>query len=151
MSTRFPDAESEMFAIVHDWAKNYAPVTLGYVLPVRWPGKEEDAPDETKHWARVSTQTVISRKVGFVAEGIGGRDQNKFEVAGLLFVQLHAPKKPGAYEDSKTISDGLVSLLRKYRSEGTLTFKNVRPAPLNPEPKYYRINVVSETEYEQLD
>jgi hypothetical protein len=151
VSTRFADAESEMFAILHDWASNSAFVTLGYALPMRWPGKEELAPDETRHWARVSTQTVISRKVGFVAEGIGGRDQNKFEVAGLLFVQLFAPKTPGAYEDSKVIADDLVSILRKYRSEGTLAFKNVRPAPLNPEPKFYRINVVSETEYEQLD
>lgn len=140
-----------MFAIISDWAKNSAIITLGYELPVRWPGKEEGTPDETKHWARVSTQTVISRKVGFVADGVGGRNRNKFEVAGLLFVQLFAPRKPGAYEDSKHVGDDLVSLLRKYKTEDSLKFVNVRATALPPESKFYRINVVSETEYEQLD
>ena len=123
----------------------------GATVEVRWPGKEEDKPDPTKHWIRVSTQTVHSRKVGFVAEGIGGRDQNKFEVAGLLFIQLFAPKKPGAYNDMKALADGFVRALQKYRS-GTsdLHFVNVRPRQLNPESQFYRINVVAETEYTQL-
>lgn len=148
--TRYPSAESEMFAVVADYAVNGAPVHVGAALAVRWPGKEEAKPGE-EHWARVSTQTVISRKVGFVADGVGGRNRNKFEVAGLLFIQLFAPRKPGAYEDSKHMGDDLVSLLRKYKSEESLCFMNVRATALDPEANYYRINVVSEFEYTQLD
>lgn len=149
--TRFPSAEDEMFALIAEYAKNGSPVHLGTQLVVRWPGKEEGKPPLDAHWARVSTQTVFSRKVGFVADGIGGRNRNKFEVSGLLFIQLFAPRKPGAYEDSKHMGDDLVSILRKYRSEESLKFVNVRATALDPETNFYRINVVSETEYEQLD
>ena len=147
--TTSAEAEDEMFAVISAYAKGGALVHIGEALKLRWPGKEEGVAPEDKHWARVSTQEVISRKVGFVADGVGGRDRNKHEVAGLLFVQLFAPKLPGAYDLSKLMGDDLKSILRKHKGE--VRFVNVRNTALDPEAKFYRRNVVSETEYDQLD
>lgn len=145
------EAEDEIFGLVQEYCAEGASVELGYALPMYFPGVIEAAPDKTKFWGRVSTQTVLSRKVGFVADGIGGRDRNKFEVTGLLFVQLFCPRVPGAYNQMKDIGDEMVSVLRGHRSPKSLTFTNSRWTGLPPEDPYFRINVISETEFMQLD
>jgi hypothetical protein len=144
-------AEGEIFTVVQQYCDDGAPIELGYPLNVFYPGVIEAAPDKTKFWGRVSTQTVLSRKVGFVADGIGGRNRNRFEVTGLLFIQLFCPRVPGTYEQMKRMADDLVTVLRSYRSPKSLTFKNSRWTGLPPEDPYFRVNVISETEFNQLD
>lgn len=145
------EAEAEIFDLIQEYCVDGASVELGYVLEMLFPGVIEAAPDKTKFWGRVSTQTVLSRKVGFVADGIGGRDRNKYEVTGLLFVQLFCPRVPGAYNQMKDIADEMVSVFREHRSPKSLTFKNSRWTGIPPEDAFFRINVISETEFMQLD
>ena len=151
MTLNHDQAKDEMFAAFNAaWSAGSAAI-VGYVPEVRWPGKEEDKPDGSKFWARVSEQVVDEPQTSLSA--CLGESQNAMRTTcyGLLFVQIFAPK---SVDDGYDKGDKLAQLgktaFRGKKTSGGVWFRNARATSLPAEDLWNRFNVVTEYEYDEV-
>lgn len=151
MALEYDQARSEMFALFNDaWTANAATI-VGYVPEVRWQGKElSTKPDNSKFWARVSIQSVIEQQAT-LSNCVIEPGKKKYESAGLVFVQLFAPKSvDNSYELLQQLAKVARNAYRGKTTPGNVWFRNVRINTLAPEQLSYRLNVVSEYEFDEI-
>ena len=142
------DALDEIYDVLNEaWNANAAAIA-GYVPDIRWPGRfEESAPDVTKHWGRVSTQTVSQEKANLSNEPGG----NRYRTDGLLFLQLFAPlTDPVAFDQMNALAELARNSYRGKQLPGDAWFRNERKRELLPDNKFYRCNVIVEYQYDAL-
>jgi hypothetical protein len=147
MTTTYPQAIDEMFAMFSTAWNAQSMAIVGYVPAIRWPGVEEpEKPDLTKFWARVSQQTVIERQITF-RNGVDKR----YETSGLLFVQIFAPMSdPQAMAKLRALAVVARNTFRGKASASLIWFRNCRINELAPDGKAYRLNVVSDYQYDEI-
>lgn len=138
-----------LYAVLHNaWIGNAAGI-VGYVPELRWPGNFEDsAPDVTKHWGRVSKQTVMQEKANLSSNGPGG---NRYHTDGFLTLQLFAPlTQPGAADEMNLLAEMARNSYRGAQIPGDAFTRNERIREVPNDAKFYRCNVIVEYEYDAL-
>lgn len=151
MSLTPSEARDEMFSLFSvAWATD-APAIAGYAPEVRWQGKEEPAaPDASKFWVRVSTQHVFEEQKSLTTE-VTGQGKRRYEVSGLIFVQLFCPKSnPRATEQGYLLAQVARAAFRGKSTPGNVWFYNVRINELPEEDQFYRFNIIGEYEYDEI-
>lgn len=141
-------ALDEIYGILFAAWSAGAPAIVGYVPTLRWPGQFEDsAPDVSKHWGRVSKQTVNQEKAN-LSNGPGG---NRWHTDGFLTLQLFAPlTDPGASEAMNRLAELARNAYRGAQVPGDAFFRNERIREVPNDNKFYRANVIVEYEYDAL-
>lgn len=124
---------------------------VGYVPEIRWQNvQNRPLPDGSKFWVRVSKDTVFEQQATLsVCEGLPG--QRKYTANGLVFVQLFMPKSNHqAFELGQQLAVIARNAFRGKSTPGNIWFRNVRINEVQPEELYFRINVISQFEYDEL-
>jgi|SRR5688572_14082970 len=151
MTVRYDEARDEMFALFKAaWDANTTAIA-GYVPEVRWQGKElTTKPDRSKYWARVSLQSVLEQQAT-LSNCVIEPGKKKYESAGLIFVQVFAPKAIAtAYDTLQKLAIVARDAYRGKTTPGNVWFRNVRINTLEPEELFYRLNVVGEYEFDEI-
>lgn len=151
MSLTPSQAVDEMFALFNAAWASQTPAIAGYAPEVRWQGVEEpDSVDGSKFWVRISTQHVFEEQKTFSTE-VAGSGKRRYEVSGLVFVQLFCPKSnPRAFEVGRLLAEVARGAFRGKSTPGNVWFYNVRINELDPEELFFRFNVVGEFEYDEI-
>lgn len=147
----FDAAVKEMEALFNTaWQANSG-TAFGYVPEIEWEGKESASKvDRSKVWARFSTQNVFEEQATLSA-CVDEPFVRRYEGSGLIFVQLFLPKTvANALIKGRTLAKVARNAYRGKKSDGGITFHNVRINNLPPEELFYRINVVAEYDYDEL-
>lgn len=151
MTTTYSEARNqinELFAAA--WKANTAAIA-GYVPNIEWQGVQpRDKPESSKYWARVSVQSVFEEQTTLsTCEGRPG--QKRYTASGLVFVQLFCPKSIiGSFETGGKLAQVAKKAFRGKTTPGKVWFRNCRINELEPEALFYRFNVVTEFEYDEL-
>jgi len=151
MTVGYSEARNQMFALFKAaWDAGSAAI-VGYVPEVRWQDNElADKPQSGKHWCRASTQSVIERQAT-LSDCVGEPGKKRYESAGLVFVQLFAPKSvANASEKAQQLAVIARNAFRGKSTAGGIWFYNVRINNLAAENLFYRFNVVAEYEYDEI-
>jgi hypothetical protein len=150
-------ARDEMFALFLAAWNAHAPGVVGYIPDIRWQGKElSRVPDGSKHWCRVSLQTVIERQATLSEPREKGK--RRYRTSGLLFVQLFSPKAKAedngendGFEEGEKLANVAKKAFRgKKTKPGDVWFRNARVNPLPVEGTSYRFNMVVEYEFDEI-
>lgn len=147
----FDAAVKEMEALFYAaWQANSGAV-FGYIPEIEWEGKESASKvDRSKVWARFSTQNVFEEQATLSA-CVDEPFVRRYEGSGLIFVQLFLPKTvANALMKGRTLAKVARNAYRGKKSDGGITFHNVRINNIPPEELFYRINVVAEYDYDEL-
>jgi len=151
MTATYDEARNQIFGLFKAaWDANTTAVA-GYVPEVRYQGKEVGTvPDSTKHWARISTQSVLETQAT-LSTCVEESGKSRYESSGLVFVQLFAPKNVAtAYDIGTKLAQIARNAFRGKKTTGQVWFRNVRINNLEPEALLYRFNVVAEYEYDEI-
>lgn len=149
--TEYPNAVDEMYKAFNDyWIANSAAVA-GYVPEIRWHGKEKaDAPEGNKFWVRVSTKSVFEEQIS-LSSSVSEDGRKRYTGYGLVFVQLFCPK---SVTNSIYLGRQLAQIAKKaYRGKSTpskIWFRNVRINELDAENVWYRFNIISDYQYDEI-
>lgn len=148
MTATYPEATDTMFAQLNTlWATDSAAIA-GYVPAIYWPNIEEPVSKPVgTYWARMSRQTVIQSQAN-----IAGADSvRRYTTRGLLSVQIFAPMMLVA---SGKVCAQLAQIVQNaYRGVTTVNgiwFRNVTIKELPADGRYYRCNVVSDFQYDEV-
>lgn len=148
MTTTYEEAKDEIYSqFFAAWVAGSAAI-VGYVPEVRWQNLEEATkPDQSKYWARVSTQSVDEPQANLGADAEGKR---RYTGLGLVFVQIFVPKTEGNDYKGAKLAELARNAYRGKKTTGGVWFRNVRINNLEPEELFYRFNVVAEYEYDEI-
>lgn len=151
MTADYDTAIDEIFGLFKTTWDGGAAAIVGSVPTVYWPGVEPGAPPPAENfWARVSQRTVEEPQIT-LSSRVGGVNQRRFRVQGLLFVQIFCPM---AHSDAITQGRQLATLVRNaYRGATTAScveFFNPRIDEVGPDDVAYQINVVVEYRYDDV-
>lgn len=152
MIESYSQANSELYTPIKTLIESAEIVTLfGYAIDVRWPNNEKTSnPAADKIWLRVSRQTVTNPQTA-IQNNYRGQSARRYTNYGLLFVQLFSPKTNGVYPKVEILADALVKkAFRGKSTEHCITFRNARMNEVAPENDWYRLNVVTEYEYDEI-
>ena len=151
MTIEFDQARDEIFTLFNTAWQAETGAVAGYVPEIRWQGVEyRDTPDGSKFWARVTKDTVLEEQTTLsTCEGKPG--QKRYTASGLVFVQIFCPKSnTQAFAIGQKLAKIARNAFRGKTTPGKIWFRNVRINELDPEELYYRFNVVTEFEYDEL-
>ena len=144
MTLTYTQAIDEMYGMfLTAWNADASNYTTGAYTPeVRYEGVENpNELDYSKHWCRLSDRPVIDTQASFR----NGDQGQCYDVEGLLFIQLFAPKSDSqAWRQCEQLAELVKNTFRGHSTSGKVWFRNTRIQKLNPENDWYRINVVSE-------
>lgn len=135
-----------------NWTAN-APGIVGTYTPELYMPRipRRSPPDQAKHWAQLSINTVMSNQAAFVGYTREDRKAKKYEESGLVFIQLFGPRSA---VDGAEIQDRLAQMARAgFRGKSTagkVWFRNARINDIPPENEMLRLNVVAEYEYYEI-
>lgn len=153
MTTTYTAAIDEMYGLVYDVIQNEITPEIGYEPLTFWQYTEKHGkPSRNKYWLRVSSQIVIESQET-LSTACGDAGQKRYNTAGLLFIELYLPKAVG---NSGAIGRLLGTMLRdKFRKAVSgasgIVYRNSRILDgLPSEDLFYRLNVVTEFEYDEI-
>ena len=153
MTTTYRGARNVMFDRINDAVNGPIATLFGYTPQVRWPFvAEPDKPDNTKIWFRVSSQIVEEQQSTLsTCEGLPG--QKRYETTGLLFIEMYMPKM--VREAGVKGIDAAIIIRDTFRNapsgEAGITYYRARINDgILPEEQFYRLNVVTEFEYDEI-
>ncbi len=152
MTTEYVVARKEMFALFKETWDAGSLAIAGYIPEVRYQGVEKaEKPPTGKHWARISTQVVTEMQAS-LSNNVFEAGKKRFEVAGLVIVQLFAPKSvaTGFDELAKLGQVARGAFRGRKTASNEVWFYNARINELAPEELFYRINVIAEFEFCEL-
>lgn len=152
MTVELDVAVKEMEALFYAaWQANAAPF-FGYIPDVEWFGKEtKDKADRTKVWVRFSTQNVFEEQATLSA-CVDQPFVRRWNGSGLIFIQFFLPKTvANAVIQGRKLAKVAKTAFRGKKTQGGVTFYNTRINDnVPPEELYYRLNVVSEYDFDEL-
>lgn len=147
MIADYVDGRDQLFAQYQTVLPQTVPI-IGEQLITIYQGVE--APGKipsNKFWARLSQQTVLESQ----ATLRGGDLKTRYTTDGLIFVQIFGAKdKPQNYEKLTKLAALIKTAFRGKQTDGCIWFRNTRIQELPPEDAWFRLNVVSEYQYDEL-
>lgn len=152
MIESYTQSNSELYKPIVDLCKSSAVRLLfDYDIDIRWPNNEKDSkPDASKIWLRVSRQTVTNPQTA-IQNNFRGQSARKYTNNGLLFIQIFSPKTNGVFPKVEKLAEMFVKeVFRGKSTEHCIVFRNARFNELPPENDWYRLNVVTEYEYDEI-
>jgi hypothetical protein len=153
MSTNPQIARQHVFTRISDCWTARAPAIVGSGTPkLRFQGDElGDKPKATEYWARASTQHVTTRQSAhqMPAEGEGGSDV-VYETHGVVFVQVFAPMKPGAWAKGELLAIMCQGIFMASETPSGVWFRNPRFNELENDGTWYRWNVIADFQFNQV-
>jgi hypothetical protein len=148
MTATYSEATDTMNSLLYALLVAESASIIGYIPEVYWPTIE--LPRElpvNRYWLRVARQTVLQRQAN-----IAGADLvRKYTTRGLLSIQVFAPM---LQINSARYCCSLAQLAqRAYRGVTTpngVWFRDVTVKELPADGRYYRCNVVSDFQYDEV-
>jgi len=146
MIASYYDARNELFA-QYNLAKPAILTLLGYQPTVIYQGVDSGVAMPTdKIWVRLSQQTVLENQ-----SAIAGNDlRQRYTSDGLAYAQIFIPKSPGVYANGVKMVELVKNVFKGKQTSSCIWFRNVRVQELPPEESWFRLNVVSEYQYDQI-
>lgn len=139
----YAEAKKVMYGIVGEIS--FAPKTV----EVRYPGKEVPTSPQG-YWIRPTT--IMADEVqATLSDDVGAPGQKRYNSAGILIVQMFAPKTE--LNSDWWLLDAATKVqktLRQASGKHCVNFRNVRIADVTPEDQFYRYNVIAEFEFDQI-
>lgn len=132
------------------WLANSGAI-FGYVPAIEWYGLESlGKADRSKVWVRFSTDNVFEEQAT-LSTCVDVPFQRRYNGSGLVFIQLFLPKSvDNAVPLGRRLAQVARNAFRGKKTEGGVTFYNTRINDVPPEELFYRFNVVSEYDYDEL-
>lgn len=148
MTTSFAASRDEICSLFWSkWNSAETSAIVGYVPDVFWPMLEEDEPDSSKFWARLSIQSENEEQTCFRGSDLTRR----YTGSGTIFVQLFCPKSEfGNVNKGRTLAQVAQAAFRGKATQCGIWFRNVRIIELSAENLYYRFNVIADYEYDEI-
>ena len=152
MIADYPEAVSQTQKLFKTaWLANSG-LVFGYVPAIEWHGLETlGKEDRAKVWVRFSMQNLTQAQAT-LSTCVMQPYQRRHEGSGLVFIQLFLPKSvDNAIPFGRKLAQVALAAFRAKKTEGGVIFRNTRINDgIPPEEMFYRINVVSEYEYDEL-
>lgn len=150
MSCTYSQAVDEIYTQFATVWNAGATAIVGTVPEVRYQDREDGAKlPQGVYWCRISLQTISDRQ-STLSNCVGTPFKRRYQTNGLVFIQLFVPKT----EKDKTKGRRLAELARSaFRGKETplkVVFSNAAIKPLPDENLFYRFNVVSEYEHDEI-
>lgn len=148
MTTNLIGAKDEIFgAFQTAWSAGTVAI-VGYVPYVQYPGQaDEDPPDASKFWVRISTQ-IVNGSQGTLSENVVLNGSKRFETIGLVFLQIFAPKRSEAQKQAEQLAQLALNTFRERTTNVNL--RNARIKEMPYENGACRINVIAEFEFDEI-
>ena len=145
-------ARKEIFTRINDCWQARAGIIVGGPVPeARWQGEEKPGkPDKDKYWIRSSTQLVTTRQAGHREPPAPGQSLAFFDTFGVVFVQVFAPMKTGAYAKGELLGELLQNAFMATETPSGVWFRNPRINELENDGTWYRWNVIADFQFNQV-
>lgn len=129
------------------WNANAAAI-VGYIPEARYENVEVSSDlDMSKYWVRLSVKPVTDEQATLRNANFG----QCYDGNGIIIFQLFGPKSIGDSNwDIIDLAQLIKNTFRAHSTAGNVWFRNTREQILDPEPDWYRINVVSEYQFREL-
>lgn len=103
-----------------------------------------------KFWARISLQTAMEQQSTLRAD-VGSVQKRRYTSNGLIFVQIFSPvNRVENYALATKLASLIKTAFRGKQTDGCIWFTNVRVQELPKEEAWFRLNVVSEYQYDEI-
>jgi hypothetical protein len=153
MSTLTPQqARKEMFAYVNAlWAARSASIA-GSVPEIRYQGFEVAAlPGADKYWMRAMTTTVTTRQSGHQLPDAPYGSPVVYTNFGFITLQIFAPmKSPDAWGKGELLAELGQCMFMATETQNGIWFRNPRIREINNDGTWYRWNVISDYQFDQV-
>lgn len=152
MTANYSEAVDQMYELFTERFTANAAAIVGYVPEIRYldDGKA-DLPDRSEVWVRISPQPV-TREQASLSNDVFTKGKKMYTTGGLVFIQLFFPK---SYENAAAVSRKLgqmiVEIFNGTSTAGCVWFRNTRVYPVPSEELFYRSNVVTEYQHDEID
>jgi hypothetical protein len=144
LSITYPNAIDQIFdTFLLYWNANIASVSLGYTPKVLWRHVEEASiQDTTRHYLRVSQQTIIERQSTLK------NVKTLYDTIGFIKIQFYFSKATLNSSEDADMTTIARDAFRKAPSSD-VWYRNSRILELPPEEDYYRADVISNYTYSE--
>lgn len=153
MTTNYTDARDKIYGRVKAAIDGPVAALFGYKAETRWPfTAEPNKPDASKIWFRVSSQ-IVEEGQSTLSTCEGAPGQKRYETVGVLIIEMYMPK---AVRDSGVKGTKAAAIIRDaFRNapsgeEGIFYYRARINDGIAPEELFYRLNVVTEFEYDEV-
>jgi hypothetical protein len=146
MIDSYVSARNEIFS-QYNLAKTGLLALLTYQPIVVYQGVEPTSAVPTdKLWVRISQNTVLENQATLAGNDL----KRRYTSEGLIYIQLFIPKTVGDYTKGVNAAVLIKNGYRGKQTSSCMWFRNVRIAELPPEDAWFRLNVVSEYQYDEI-
>lgn len=151
MTATYDEAVDQMYELFTTQFTANAAAIVGYVPEIRYlddgaPG----VPDRSKVWVRISPNPIL-RGQASLSNDVFEPGQKMYTTGGLLFIQVFFPKSyANAAAVSRKLGQMILGIFKGTSTEGCVWFRNTRVYPVAPEELFYRSNVVTEYQYDEI-
>lgn len=144
MSITYANAIDEIFdTFLVYWDANIGNVSLGYTPKVLWRHVEKVAiPDTTRHYLRVSNQTISERQVSLKGT------KKLYDTIGFIKIQLYFSKATLVKSEDADMN-AIARNAFRLASSSDVWYRNSRILELPPEEDFYRADVISNYIYSE--
>jgi len=102
-------------------------------------------------WLRATIHTADTEQTT-LSTNVGKPGQRRYTVSGLLVVQIFMPKGDDEIiESGEAIAQAIQAEFRNWQSECAIVYRNSRINELPQEDMFYRLNVVTEFQYDETN
>ena len=154
MITTHETAVDQICKVAHTCIAGEVTAYLGSAPQTLWPMSFQAVPPASdKIWLRVSTQEVDSEQDS-LGNAVAGSGLRMFSSYGLCFIELYVPMSAArAGEKARHVAQLLRNTFRHVSAgEKIVVFRNARINDnIPPENSMYRVNVVVEYEYSEIN
>lgn len=153
MTTNYIDATDSMYDLFLTGFKEPAKELLGYIPEIRWRNKEEKAkPPTDKFWCRVSVFTEDEEQTNVSVVRVDEKYIRRYTTYGVIIIQIFCPK---SVKNSDKLGQKLSNIsklcFRGKKADCGIIFRNSRINDgIPPEELFYRFNVISDFEYDEI-
>lgn len=152
MTATYDEAVDQIYGLFSDKFTAGAAAIVGYVPDIRWlDDQNPNEPDRSKVWVRISVNPVMRPQTS-LSNDVFQPGKKMFTSSGLVYVQLFFPKSySNAAATMRRLAQFIVSFMSNGKTEGCVWFRNAIAKPVVPEDLFYRSNVVTEYQHDEID
>lgn len=129
-----------------------APGVLGFAPEIRYQGLEKpELPGADKFWMRAMTTTVTTRQSGHMLPDEPYGSPVVYTNFGFITLQIFAPmKSPNSWALGEQLAEIGQYMFMAAETGGNVWFRNPRIREINSDGTWYRWNVISDYQFDQV-